>query len=154
MRFEEELESYAKQVDEMQHWGDIGEVHKYQRRTENLENRLIAAMEKIDKFNEEEAAFGWDITQYPRRKQIADHLKPFKQLFDSICEFLDKHDKWLNSMIGSYSPEEIDNDVGNAYRSVYASVDRSAAFLKYSEAFQLSKLVNGFLSKRKLMKVV
>lgn len=124
LRFEEELESYAKQVDEIQHWGDIGEVYKYQRRAQTLENRLIAAMEKIDKFNEEEASFGWDITQYPRRKQIADQLKPFKLLFDAICDFLTKQDKWLNSMIGSYNPEDIDNDVGYAFRSIYLLCNR------------------------------
>lgn len=100
----------------MQYWGDIVEVFKYQKRAQVLENRLIAAMEKIEKFNEEEAAFGWDLTQYPRRKEIADQLKPFKQLFDAICDFLNKHDQWMNSMIGSFDPEQIDNDVGYAYR--------------------------------------
>lgn len=119
VKFHEELESYAKQIEEIQYWGDIEEVHKYQRRTQHLENRLIAAMEKIDKFNEEEAAFGWDITQYPRRKQIADQLKPFKQLFDAICDFLTKHDMWMNSMVGTYHPEDIDNDARHAFRSVY-----------------------------------
>lgn len=116
IKFEEELESCAKQVDEIENWGDIAEVYKYQKRAQVLENRLIAAMDKIDKFNEEEAAFGWEITQYPRRKQIADQLKPYKQLFDVICDFLTKHDKWLNSMVGTYYPEEIDNDVGIAFR--------------------------------------
>ncbi|XP_076648121.1 dynein heavy chain at 36C [Halictus rubicundus] len=119
IKFEEELDSYAKQVDDIQYWGDIADVYKYQRRTQTLENRLIAAMEKIDKFNEEEASFGWEITQYPRRKLIADQLKPFKQLFDSICDFMTKHELWLNSMIGSYSPEDIDNDIGYAYRTIY-----------------------------------
>lgn len=119
-KFEEELDSYAKQVDDIQYWGDLAEVFRYQKRTENLENKLIASMEKIDKFNEEEAAFNWKITQYPQRKQIADRLKPFKQLFDAICNFLTKHDKWMNSMIGSFDFEEIENDVALAYRSIRA----------------------------------
>ncbi|XP_078046876.1 dynein axonemal heavy chain 7-like [Augochlora pura] len=119
IKFEEELDSYAKQVADIQFWGDIAEVYKYQKRAQTLENRLIAAMEKIDKFNEEEAAFGWDTTQYPRRKQIADQLKPFKQLFDAICDFMTKQELWLGSMIGSYSPEDIENDVGHAYRTIY-----------------------------------
>lgn len=107
-----------KQVEEMQYWGDIEEVYRYQRKAQTLENRLITAMSKIDKFNEEEVAFGWDITQYPLRKRIADRLLPFKKLFDSICEYLTKYDKWINSMIGSYNPEDIDNDVGTYYRSI------------------------------------
>jgi len=115
-KFLEELELYSRQVEEMQFWGEIGEVYWYQRRAQILEDRLIAAMDKIDKFNEEEASFRWEITQYPLRKQIADRLVPFKKLFDSICEYLTKHDNWINSMIGSYDPEEIDNDVALYYR--------------------------------------
>ncbi|KYQ53326.1 Dynein heavy chain 7, axonemal [Trachymyrmex zeteki] len=118
-KFVEELDSYVKQVEEMQFWGDIEEVYRYQRRAQNLENRLITAMDKIDKFNEEEVAFSWEITQYPLRKRIADRLQPFKKLFDSICEYLTKYDKWINSTIGSYNPEEIDNDVGTYYRTIY-----------------------------------
>lgn len=117
-KFEEELDSYGKQVEEMQYWGDIEEVYRYQQRAQTLENRLITAMNKIDNFNEEEVSFGWDITQYPLRKRIADRLQPFKKLFDSICEYLTKHDKWINSMIGSYNPEDIDNDVATFYRSI------------------------------------
>lgn len=115
-KFHEELDSYAKQVEEVQYWGDIDEIYRYQRKAQVLENRLITAMDKIDKFNEEEAAFGWDITQYPLRKQIADRLLPFKKLFDSICEFLTKYDIWINSTIGTHNPEDIDNDVGQYYR--------------------------------------
>ncbi|XP_063980239.1 dynein axonemal heavy chain 7-like [Diachasmimorpha longicaudata] len=118
-KFEEELESYAKQVEEIQHWGDMEEVFRYQKKTQNLENKLIAAMEKIDKFNEEEVSFGWETTQYPLRKKIADRLIPFKKLFDATCEFLVKHEKWTGSMIGSYDPEDIDNDVSTAYRTLY-----------------------------------
>ncbi|KAH0950776.1 hypothetical protein HN011_006322 [Eciton burchellii] len=118
-KFWEELDSYSKQVEEMQFWGLIDEVYRYQRKAQILDDRLIAAMEKIDKFNEEEASFGWDITQYPLRKQIADRLLPFKKLFDSICEYLTKYDNWINSTIGTYDPEEIDNDVGMYYRIIY-----------------------------------
>ena len=115
-KFEEELESYARQVEEIQYWGDIEEIYRYQKKAQNLEEKLIAAMEKIDRFNEEEASFGWEITQYPQRKKIADRLVPFKKLFDTTCEFLVKHEKWTTSMIGAYDPEDIDNDVGVAYR--------------------------------------
>lgn len=117
-KFEEELDSYAKQVEEVQYLGDIEEVYRYQRKAQHLENRLITAMDKIDKFNEEEASFGWEITQYPLRKRIADRLQPFKKLFDSTCEYLTKYDKWINSTIGIFNPEDIDNDVAQYYRSI------------------------------------
>ena len=115
-QFEEELELYAKQVEEIQYWGNVEEIFRYQKQTQNLENKLIAAMEKIDKLNEEEVAFRWETTQYPLRKKIADRLVPFKKLFDSGCDFLIKHESWINSRIGSFDPEEIDSDAATAYR--------------------------------------
>lgn len=113
------MQAYAEQVEEVQYWGDIDEVFRYQKKAQTLENKLIAAMEKIDKFNEEETSFGWEITQYPFRKKIADRLVPFKRLFDITCEYLTKHDQWINSTIGSYDPETINDEVDQAYRSLY-----------------------------------
>lgn len=110
------MENYALQVEEFQDLGDIEEIFRYQRKAQGLENKLVSGMEKIDKFNEEENAYGWPLTQYPMRKEIADRLAPYKKLYDVGCEFLTKHDKWISSTIGSYYPEDIDNDVSTAYR--------------------------------------
>lgn len=97
-------------------WSDIKEVYEYQKKSQMLEDKLVAAMSKIDRFNEEEIAFGWETTQYPLRKNIADRLKPYKKLFDACCDFLTKHDRWINSLIGTFEPEEIEDEVSIAYR--------------------------------------
>ncbi|XP_043287698.1 dynein axonemal heavy chain 7 isoform X2 [Venturia canescens] len=118
-KFEEELESYARQVEEFQYFGEMEEVYRYQKKAQSLENKLTVAVEKIEKFNEEEASFGWITTQYPLRKKVADRLVPFKKLFDATCEYMVKHEKWTTSMIGAHNPEDIDNDVSVAYRTIY-----------------------------------
>lgn len=100
----------------MQSWGDVDEVFKYQKIAQSVEDKLTLAMDRIDKMNEEEAAFKWDTTQYPLRKEIANRLGPYKKLYDASCEFLSMRDKWLASMLGLYHPEDIDNDVSVAYR--------------------------------------
>lgn len=76
-------------------------------------------MEKIDAFNEEEASFGFELSQYPLRKQVYDKLLPYKKLYDNATNFLEKREIWLNSQVGTHDPEEIDNDVGLFYRNVY-----------------------------------
>lgn len=81
--------------------------------------RLINAMEKIDAFNEEEQAFGFQLSQYPLRKQVYDKLVPYKKLYDNATNFLDKRNVWLKSQVGSHDPEEIESDVGQFYRNVY-----------------------------------
>lgn len=75
-------------------------------------------MEKIDQINEEEAAYGWELSQYPLRKQCHDKLIPYKKLYDAGQEFLDKHNTWINSQIGTHDPEGIEDTVGNLYRIV------------------------------------
>lgn len=79
----------------------------------------MQAMQRIEEFNEEEAAFGLELSQYPLRKQIFDKLAPYKKLYDNATGFIDKHELWMKSKVGSYDPEEIDTDVGTAYRNIY-----------------------------------
>lgn len=81
--------------------------------------RLIQAMERIDAFNNEETAFGWELSQYPLRKQIHEKLMPYKKLYDNGTEFLTKYDIWMKSRVGAHDPEEIESDVGTCYRNVY-----------------------------------
>ncbi|KAK2577836.1 hypothetical protein KPH14_001102, partial [Odynerus spinipes] len=118
-KFERDLEVYTKYVDEMQHWGNIDEIYRYQKKATSLENKMIAAMETIDRFNEEEQLFGWEMSQYPLRKKIADKLSPYKKLYDVACDFLTNHDTWMNSMVGSHDPEVIESETGTAYRTAY-----------------------------------
>ncbi|OXU28216.1 hypothetical protein TSAR_011727, partial [Trichomalopsis sarcophagae] len=119
LKFEDELEMYAKQVEEYQYLGDIEEIFRYQKKAQSLENKLISAMEKIDRFNEEEKAFGWENTQYPLRKEIAERLAPYKKLYDVACDFLTKYEKWTSSTLGIHEPEDIENEVSTAFRTMY-----------------------------------
>lgn len=68
--FKQDLLVYEKQCNEMQYWGNIEEIYRYQKKAMKLENRLINAMEIIDSLNEEEALFDWPLSQYPLRKQV------------------------------------------------------------------------------------
>lgn len=89
-------------------------------------------MEKIDAFNEEEAHFGFELSQYPLRKQVYDKLNPYKKLYDNSTGFLEKRDLWLNSQVGSHDPEEVETETGQYYRNVYklekVFVDRPATY--------------------------
>lgn len=80
--------------------------------------RLIAAMEKIDLINEEETAYGWELSQYDVRKQTHDRLLPYKKLFDAGQNFADKYDLWMHAQVGTHDPDKIEEEVGNIYRTV------------------------------------
>ncbi|KAM7353017.1 dynein heavy chain at 36C isoform 1-T1 [Cochliomyia hominivorax] len=116
--FRRELQTYYDQVQTYDEWGDIKQLSKYKRKAQILDNRLVTAMDTIDRINEEETSYGWELSQYIIRKKAHDQLKPYKTLFDAGQEFMDKYDLWMNSQVGSFDPDEIDNDVANIYRII------------------------------------
>ncbi|XP_025152590.1 dynein heavy chain 7, axonemal, partial [Harpegnathos saltator] len=118
-KFEQDLGIYAKHCDELQYWGNIEEIRRYKKKATSLDNKLIAAMDTIDEFNEEEKLFGWELSQYPLRKKVADKLLPYKKLYDTACEFMSNHEMWTEAVVGAYDPEVIDTETSNAYRIVY-----------------------------------
>lgn len=117
-QFRRELEVYWEQVQEYDQYGDFEQLEKYKKKAALLDSRLVAAMEKIEQINEEETSFGWELSQYPIRKQTHDKLKPYKQLFDAGQGFIDNREMWLNAQVGTFEPEEIDNEMGTTQRLV------------------------------------
>ncbi|XP_017857964.1 PREDICTED: dynein heavy chain 7, axonemal [Drosophila arizonae] len=116
--FRRELQNYYDQVQLYDTWGDIKQLSKYKKRAGLLDQRLVNAMDTIDQINEEETSYGWDLSQYPVRKKAHDQLKPYKNLFDAGQDFIDKWELWMYSQVGSFDPDEIDQDVSNFYRIV------------------------------------
>ncbi|CAB3230574.1 unnamed protein product [Arctia plantaginis] len=118
-KFIEDLDIYEIQCNEVQYWGEIEELPKYVTRARHLDEKLATALARIDQFNEEEASFGWEISQYPKRKNVYDRLVPFKKLFDAGYDFLQKHHEWMSSRARSFEPEDIEGDVSYYYKIVY-----------------------------------
>ncbi|XP_075991785.1 dynein heavy chain at 36C [Anticarsia gemmatalis] len=134
-KFIEDLDIYETQCNEVQYWGDIAELPKYVMRARHLDEKLSLALAKIDQFNEEETSFGYELSQYPKRKAVYDKLVPFKKLFDAGYDFLEKHHNWMSSRVGSHEPEDIEGDVSYFYKVVY-KLEKS--FQDYPETYRLA----------------
>lgn len=65
-------------------------------------NRLSQALQRIDQFNEEETSFGYEVSQYPKRKAVYDKMVPFKKLFDAAYDYLEKNRLWMTSKVRLY----------------------------------------------------
>lgn len=115
-QFLKDLDLYWEQVQDYENWGDIEQLGKYKKKAGALDNRLVAAMEKIERINEEEASYGWDLSQYSLRQETHNKLSPYKKLFDAGQDFIEKRDMWLGAQVGSYEPDAINTEIGNIYR--------------------------------------
>lgn len=113
------MESYAKQVDEFSQCGEMLDLHKYYKKAQTLEQKLIAANERIEQFNAEEEAFGWETTQYPLRLQTFNTLQPYQKLYEIGVEFTNKNKDWMEGPMSKVVPDQVDQDVNNYWRQLY-----------------------------------
>ncbi|XP_028408947.1 dynein heavy chain 7, axonemal-like [Dendronephthya gigantea] len=118
-RFVEELDGYSKQLEEFQTFGDISEVGRYVKKAQALHARLETAADKVQSFNDEEEAFGWEVTSYPQRQQLMTTLTPFHKLYETTVEFQNKYKDWMEGPWGSIDPDVVDQETGNFWRSLY-----------------------------------
>ncbi|KAM4561096.1 dynein axonemal heavy chain 7 [Fundulus diaphanus] len=118
-RFTEELESCSMQMKEFLGFGELSDLSKYLKKAQALNARLDSASEKINELNLEEEAFGWPVSQYPQRKQIQDRLTPFLRLYETAYDFLTHHEQWLCGPLSTVSPDKVEGDVGNYWRTLY-----------------------------------
>lgn len=118
-RFQEELESYAKQLEEFQTFGDMNEISRYLRKAQQLDSKLTAAADKIEAFNVEEESFGWEVTSYPNRQDTLNTLKPYLNLYQLTVDFNDKYKGWMEGPMEDVDPDAVENEVGNIWRNLY-----------------------------------
>ncbi|XP_055967922.1 dynein axonemal heavy chain 7 [Sorex fumeus] len=118
-RFQEELESYAKQSEEFYSFGDLQDVQRYLKKAQILNGKLDLAADKIDQFNAEEEAFGWLPSIYPQRKKIQDALNPYLRLYETAVEFGTKYRTWTEGPYNKVNPDQVETDVGNYWRGLY-----------------------------------
>uniref|UniRef100_A0A8D8PNV2 Dynein heavy chain 7, axonemal n=1 Tax=Cacopsylla melanoneura TaxID=428564 RepID=A0A8D8PNV2_9HEMI len=85
----------------------------------DLKRALNEAENKIEKFNAEEAIFGMEQTKYPLRSQIEKKLAPYKQLYDYCIDYQKKHKMWVESPVGSFNPDGIEEATNEIYRTIF-----------------------------------
>lgn len=118
-RFQEDLESYQRQLEEFKGFADPNQVDKYHQKAQKLQEKLDKALETIDQFNLEEEAYGWESSSYPLRNEVSQNLAPYGRLYETCATFVADHDKWLHGDMTKMNPDDIEQEVSATWRSLY-----------------------------------
>ena len=116
MKFNQELDEFSRQVEELQDVGDLDEMSFYAKKVLSLQKQLQSAAETIAQFNKEEALYGWEVTAYPQRKQVQGALEPFQALYTTAVNFQKSYKKWMDGNLLDLDSENVEADVDNLKR--------------------------------------
>jgi len=103
----------------MKTWGEASEISRYLKKAQALDAKLQTAADKIEAFNIEETAFGWEITNYPQRMEIIGVMKPFLSLYDAANEFETKRQEWLFGPRSNLNPDDVEQELGTFNRTMF-----------------------------------
>jgi len=109
----------SDKAEEMKTWGEASEIPRYLKKAQGLDQKLQAAADKIEAFNIEETAFGWDTTIYPQRMEVIAAVKPFLSLYEAANDFETKRNDWLFGSRSKLNPDDIEQELGTFNRTMF-----------------------------------
>ncbi|XP_067140193.1 dynein axonemal heavy chain 7 isoform X4 [Centruroides vittatus] len=119
IQFSETLQEYCKTLNEFTYFGDIFEVQQYLQKAQDLDKKLQDSAAIVNEFNEEEAAYGWEITSYPLRTELISKLSSYLKLYETAVEFFNNYKKWLHDPLKMVNPDDVEQDVADIRRTMY-----------------------------------
>ncbi|KAI9202130.1 dynein heavy chain and region D6 of dynein motor-domain-containing protein [Polychytrium aggregatum] len=121
-KFEQELDEFAAQVEDLKDVGDLDEMPFYVKKVQTLAKQLQTASDTIASFNREEQLFGWSVTVYPQRKQILAALEPYQALYTTAVNFQKSYKRWMDGGLLELDAEVIEQEVDALKREMYRVV--------------------------------
>ncbi|XP_052264555.1 dynein axonemal heavy chain 3-like isoform X1 [Dreissena polymorpha] len=84
-----------------------------------LQTGLEQARDDLDGINEEERLLEWEQSFFPQLNQMLQLKEPYDKLWNTAWAFHQKHENWMNGAFTSLNAEEIENEVGDMWRTMY-----------------------------------
>lgn len=160
-RMTAELDGLMKQVDEVKSFGDIHDIARYHKTSQRLQSRLDTLMEKQRSIERDEMLIGApqavsvgsaasttaDSSSLQQSELILSQLAPFSTLYSTITTFQLNQQQWLDSAVGNWNPEKIEESVTSMWRSM---VQLSSTFDEHAPAFNLLQHIQSDIEKFRL----
>ncbi|XP_078610604.1 dynein axonemal heavy chain 3-like isoform X1 [Branchiostoma floridae x Branchiostoma japonicum] len=113
-RYNQEVESFRKKeimsMDEMK--TNVDKLNE-------LSQQLDDAMGEQASINTEEELLEWEPTAFPILQMMVTYKEPYDKLWGTALSFHTKHEQWLNGPFGDLNAEELEEEIGNMWRTMY-----------------------------------
>ncbi|NXK27218.1 DYH3 protein, partial [Arenaria interpres] len=120
-QFEETLEGYNREVESYKK-RDVMTMEEMKNNTEKfkeLNKNLDNALKEFEAINKEEELLEREKSQFPLLQIIIANKQPFEQLWITAYNFHTKSEEWLNGSLQKLNADEITEEVGNMWRTMY-----------------------------------
>ncbi|XP_048348807.1 dynein axonemal heavy chain 3 [Sphaerodactylus townsendi] len=119
--FEAILEGYNREVESFRK-KDIMTMEEMKNNVEKfreLEKNLERALNEYEAINKEEELLEREKSQFPQLRTIITNKQPFEQLWVTAYNFSIKSEEWMNGPLQDLNAEEITEEVGTMWRTMY-----------------------------------
>ncbi|MBN3303948.1 DYH3 protein, partial [Amia calva] len=119
--FDQKLQGYSKEVESFKKRDlmSLEEMKNCVEKLSELSEALEAALGELEAINKEESLLEKEQSQFPLLQTLMVSKQPFDQLWTTALNFHDKSELWLNGPFLNLNAEEINEDIGNMWRTVY-----------------------------------
>ncbi|XP_069839891.1 dynein axonemal heavy chain 3 isoform X1 [Dendropsophus ebraccatus] len=119
--FEKLLNSYNSEIESFKKREvmTIDEMKNNVEKLNELDKNLTAALAEFEAINKEEELLEWEKSQFPLLQETMINKVPFEQLWATAYNFHCKSEDWMNGAFLDLNAEEITEDVGNMWRTLY-----------------------------------
>ncbi|XP_065540385.1 dynein axonemal heavy chain 3 [Lathamus discolor] len=120
-QFEEALESYNREVESFKKRGMMTteEMKNNTEKFKELNKNLNNALTEYEAINKEEELLQLTKSQFPLLQTVIANKQPFEQLWTTAYSFRTKSEEWMNGSIQMLNAEEITEEVGNMWSTMY-----------------------------------
>ncbi|ESO89088.1 hypothetical protein LOTGIDRAFT_210054 [Lottia gigantea] len=119
--FENRLAEYMSKVESYKK-KEIMSSDEMKNNCENLKHLhecLEAARDELQAINEEERLLEWEQSSFPDLQLMFTMKEPYEKLWTTAYSFHQKHELWMNGAFQELNAEDIENEVGDMWRTMY-----------------------------------
>ncbi|KAF4107339.1 dynein axonemal heavy chain 1 isoform X1 [Onychostoma macrolepis] len=101
---------------------NLGRAHEVANEVRRVSKQLKECQEMAQLYNNRERLFGTPVSNYTELQKLNKEFQPFYDLWKTTSDWLRWHESWLNDPLSAINPEQLENNVNDAYKTMHQCV--------------------------------